>query len=219
MSTPLAPRVARGGFALVDPDSGRTQKVIPFQYNPETLTRKIAPKAIRDEAGDRLEALRLTGAPVETITLEAEFDAADQLDRPSDVPLLAQHGLHPVLAALETTMYPTSGHLLLERDMARGGMLEIAPAESPLVVLVLGQSRVQPVQITDYSVEEDGYDTSLNPLRAKVSLSLRVLTTDDLGFDHHGGLVYLYYQQAREGLARQVAGGLANVGLTSIPGA
>ncbi len=217
MSTPLAPRVARGGFALVDPDSGRTQKVIPFQYNPETLTRKIAPKTVRDEAGDRLEALRLTGPPVETITFEAEFDAADLLDRPGDVPVLAQYGLHPVLAALETTMYPKSGQLLLERDMARGGMLEIAPAESPLVVLVLGQSRVQPVQITDYSVEEDGYDTSLNPVRAKVSLSLRVLTTDDLGFDHHGGLVYLHYQQTREGLAKKVSGGLADVGLTSIP--
>ena len=202
MSAPVATRAAHGGFALVDPDSGRTLKVLPFRYDPERLAHEIVPRTIRDEAGDRLAATSPAGAPTETITLEAEFDPVDRLDWPIDVPLPARYGLHPVLAALEATMHPTSDHLLLQRDRARGGVLEIAPAESPLVVLVLGQSRVQPVQIIDHSVEEDGYDTSMNPACAKVSLTLRVLTTDDLGFDHRGGLVYRNHQRVRDARTR-----------------
>jgi hypothetical protein len=197
MSAPAATEAAHGGFALVDPDSGRTLKVLPFRYDPDRLAHQIAPGPSRGEAGYRLEAPSPTGPSAETITLEAEFEPVDRLDWPNDVPLPARYGLHPVLAALETTMQPTSDHLLLQRDKARGGVLEIAPAESPLVVLVLGQSRVQPVQIVDYRVEEGEYDASLNPGRAKVSLTLRVLTNDDLGFDHGGGLVYRNHQRIR----------------------
>ena len=191
MSAAVATGAAHGGFALVDPDSGRTLKVLPFRYDPETLAHQIAPRTSRGEAPSP------TGASAETITLEAEFEPADRLDWPDDPPLPARYRLHPVLAALETTMHPTSDHLLLQRDKARGGVLEIAPAESPLVVLVLGQSRVQPVQIVDYHVEEGEYDASLNPGRAKVSLTLRVLTNDDLGFDHDGGRVYRNHQRIR----------------------
>ena len=191
MSAPVATQAAHGGFALVDPDSGRTLKVLPFRYDPDTLAHQIAPRMIRGEAPSP------AGPSAETITLEAEFEPVDRQDWPNGVPLPARYGLHPVLAALETTMHPTSDHLLLQRDKTRGGVLEIAPAESPLVVLVLGQSRVQPVQIVDYRVEECESDAALNQGRAKVSLTLRVLTNDDLGFDHDGGRVYRDHQRIR----------------------
>ena len=66
-------------------------------------------------------------------------------------------------------------------------MIEVAPVEAPLTVLVLGRSRVLPVRITEFSVTEEAFDASLNPIRAKVSVGVRVLTVDDLGFSHQGG--------------------------------
>ena len=44
-----------------------------------------------------------------------------------------------------------------------------------------------PVRITEFSITEEAFDPKLNPIRAKVSLGMRVLTVDDLGFDHKGG--------------------------------
>ena len=57
------------------------------------------------------------------------------------------------------------------------------------------------MRLTEYSVTEHAFDTSLNPTRAKVSLTMRVLTVDDLGFAVPGGLLYLLHQQAKERLA------------------
>jgi hypothetical protein len=69
---PNSPRLIKGGIVLVDPDSGTVQqKIIVLQYNPDTLTRTVAPQGVK-EAGDRSEALRLTGPPIETI-MEVEF--------------------------------------------------------------------------------------------------------------------------------------------------
>ena len=80
-----------------------------------------------------------------------------------------------------------------------------------------GSQRVVPVRITDFSITEEAFDARLNPLRAKVSLSMRVLSVDDLGFDHKGGALYLIYQQAKERLAQGAQGGaLPTLGLTGI---
>jgi predicted oxidoreductase len=76
-----------------------------------------------------------------------------------------------------------------------------------------------PVRLTDWTVTEEAFDTSLNPIRAKVSLSMRVLTVDDLGFRHRGGAVYMAYQQQKEALANMSQSGqLSALGVTKIPG-
>jgi hypothetical protein len=71
---PNSPRLVKGGLVLVDSDSGAAQKIIILQYNPDMLTRTLQPQAIK-ESGDRSEALRLTGLPVESTTLNAEIHA------------------------------------------------------------------------------------------------------------------------------------------------
>jgi hypothetical protein len=38
---PEAARTVRGGFVLLDPATARPVRVIPFRYNPETLTRTL----------------------------------------------------------------------------------------------------------------------------------------------------------------------------------
>jgi hypothetical protein len=218
MSTfPGSPKLLRAGLVLVDPVSGAVVRVIALQYNPDTLSRTLQPKAVTD-AQDRSQALRLTGTPVETIKLEAEIDATDQLEFPDQNPDAAQLGIAPQIAALETLLYPTSGQLQSNDAMQSSGTLEITPAETPLALFVWSKERVVPVRLTDFSVTEEAFDPKLNPLRAKVSLSLRVLSVDDLGFAHKGGALYMVYQQNKERLAQRATGGtLALLGLTGIP--
>jgi hypothetical protein len=213
---PNAAPVVRGGFVLLDPASGRPVRTIPFQFNPDTLTRTLEPQGIGNEPGDRLEALRLKGPPHESFKFDAEFDATDQLDRPDQNPREAANGLGPVLSALELSIYPTVDQLVEEDRLAARGMIEIAPVEAPLMVLVLGRRRVLPVRLTDLSVTEEAFDTSLTPIRAKVSIGVRVLTVDDVGFGHKGGQLYLQHHRQKERFAALVTNTPADLGLTTI---
>src|SRR5688500_14588971 len=123
---PGAPRLVKGGIVLLDPITGALQRVIALQYNPETLTRSLQMQALGPDAGDRLEALRLKGPPIETIKLDAELDATDQLEFPDANPDAVEFGIHPQLAALEMLVYPPSGQLQANYRAAKAGTLEIA---------------------------------------------------------------------------------------------
>ncbi|MEJ2670929.1 MAG: hypothetical protein P8168_01770 [Deltaproteobacteria bacterium] len=214
---PGSPRLLRGGIVLVDPGSGAVRRLIVLQYNPDTLTRTLQIKGMPTE-GDRSEALRLTGPPVETIKLEAEIDATDQLEFPDQNPPAAQLGIHPQLAALETIVYPASSQIQANNSLAQAGTLEIVPMQAPLALFVWSKSRILPVRLTDFSITEEAFDPSLNPIRAKVSLGLRVLSVNDLPFDHKGSSLFMAYQQQKERLAALNQGGiLSTLGLTGIP--
>jgi hypothetical protein len=172
------------------------------------------------ETSDRTEALRLKGPPVETIKLDAEVDVTDQLEFPDQAQNsdAAKLGLHPHLAALETIIYPTSNQLLSNNDLAKAGTLEIAPMESLLTLFVWSKSRILPVRLTDFSVTEEAFDPQLNPTRAKVSIGMRVLNVDDLGFTHKGGSLFMIYLQQKEQLAtKNIGGALSALGIGGIP--
>jgi hypothetical protein len=220
---PGSPNLTRGGIVAMDPATARLLRIIVFQFNPDTLTRTLQPQTIGQEPGDRLEALRLQGPPHETIKLDAEFDATEQLERPNDTAanqIVAKEGLAAQLAALELLVYPPSTQLLANDRQAQQGTIEIAPVEAPLTLFVWSRNRIVPVRLTDWTVTEEAFDTSLHPIRAKVSLGMRVLTVDDLGFRHRGGGVYMAYQQRKEALAAlSQSGQLAALGITTIPGA
>ena len=93
-----------------------------------------------------------------------------------------------------------------------------APPEAPLTLFIWSASRVVPVRVTDFSITEEAFDPSLNPIRAKVTLSLRVMSTDDLGFASRGGALFLNYLRTRETLAGETgAASLQSLGLTGLP--
>ena len=216
-SFPNAPRLLKGGIVLIDPQTAAVRRVIALQYNPDTLSRTLQVQAVGGE-GDRLEALRLKGPPNETIKLEAEIDATDQLELPGQNPVTTEFGIFPQLAALETIVYPSSGSLQAANSLAQAGTLEISPSEAALTLFVWSKTRVLPVRITDFSITEEAFDAHLNPIRAKISLGLRVLSVSDLGFNHKGGNLFMAYLQNKEQLAQRSAGGaLATLGLTGIP--
>lgn len=199
--TMTSPRLVKGGIVQLDVASGRTVAVIPLQYNPDTLTRSLALQASGTEGGDRSQALRLRGAAVETLKVEAELDATDLLEHPDEHPTVVELGLHPQIAALELLVQPTSAALVANNALASSGVLEVLPLETPLAVFVWGRNRVVPVRVTELSVTEEAFDARLNPIRARVSLGLRVLSVDDLGFDHRGGTLYLGHLRSREAMA------------------
>src|SRR5205807_3084159 len=140
---PNSPRLIKGGIVLIDPDTAVVRRIIVLQYNPDTLRRSFQPQTVK-ESGDRSEAMRLTGPPVETIKLDAEIDATDQLEFPDQNRTTVEVGIHPQLAALETLVYPTSAQLQANNSLAQQGTLEIVPMEAPLTVFVWSKNRVVP---------------------------------------------------------------------------
>lgn len=197
---PGSPRLIKGGIVLIDPVTGHPG-IITLQYNPETLSRTLQVRGTGGEGGDRSEALRLTGPAAETIKLEAEIDATDQLEFPDQNSDAVQLGLHPQLAVLESLVNPTSDQLGINNILAQLGTIEIAPMESPLTLFVWSKNRIMPVRITELSITEEAFDPALNPIRAKVSLGMRVLSVDDLGFGHKGSGLFMNYLQQKEALA------------------
>jgi hypothetical protein len=218
MSTfPNSPRVLKGGIVLLDPETAAVRRIISLQYNPDTLTRTLQVQGAGGEGGDRAELLRLKGPPVETIKLEAEIDATDQLEFPDENSNAVEAGIQPQLAALETIVYPTTSQLQANNARASSGSLEIIPMQAPLTVFVWSRNRVMPVRITEFSITEEAFDPSLNPIRAKVSLGMRVLSVNDAGFDHKAGSLYMSYQQQKEKLAAlHKAGTRANLGVSNL---
>ncbi|HHS83784.1 MAG TPA: hypothetical protein ENK38_02525 [Gammaproteobacteria bacterium] len=214
---PGSPKLLKGGIVLINPGTGAVQQIIPLQYNPNTLTRTLQVQGVDGEGGDRSEALRLKGPPVETIKLEAEIDAADQLEFPEQNQNILKFGLHTQLAALETTIFPSSNQLQSNNTLANAGTLEIAPMEAPLTLFVWSKNRVLPVRLSDFSITEEAFDPSLNPIRAKVNLTMRVLSVNDLGFNHKGGSLFMAYLQNKEQLAsKNQSGSLSTFGIEGI---
>jgi hypothetical protein len=215
---PGSPKLLRAGIVLLDADTSRILQVIVLQYNPETLTRTLTPKTTPSEAGDRLETMRLTGPAVETIKLDAEIDATDQLESPNENRDAAQFGIYPQLASLETIVYPTASQLQTNNSLAQAGTLEIVPVEAPLSVFVWSESLVVPVRLTEFSITEEAFDPALNPIRAKVSVGMRVLSVNDVPFNHRANSIFMAYMQQKQNLAgRNFGASLSALGISKLP--
>jgi hypothetical protein len=216
-----SPPILKAGIVLL-PTPFQPQRIVVLQYNPDQLSRTLQIQAMSGESGDRSEALRLKGAPVETFKLEAEIDATDLLEKVSPLPAglgalgvqdlsdsgkAAKYGIFPQLAALESLISPSSDQLSGMESILTAGTVDIAPVEAPLALFVWSTQRVAPVRVTEFSITEEAFDTQLNPIRAKVSLSLRVLTISDFGFGHKGGEYFMAYLKNKEFLAKQAGNG------------
>jgi hypothetical protein len=216
---PNSPRLAKGGIVTMDPDTSAVKSVIALQYNPDSLSRTLQIQAVQSpQDGTRVDALRLRGPAVETIKFDAELDATDQLEFPNQFPIAGRLGLQPQLAQLEMLVNPTVETLLADDSLANAGTLEIIPLQQPLTLFVWSKSRVVPVRLTDFSITEEAFDPNLNPIRAKVSLGMRVLSVDDIGFSHPGGRIFISYLTNKEQLASQASSvAISVLGLGGLP--
>ena len=219
MSLTSSPKLIKGGLVILAPGGGPVRRTIALQYNPDTLTRSYQVQGIGgDGGGERAQPFRLKGPAIETIKLDAEIDATDQLETPDSHANAVAFGIGPQLAALEALVNPSVAELLNVASQSANGTLEIIPPEAPLVLFIWSKSRIVPVRVTELSITEEAFDPALNPLRAKVSLGLRVMSTDDLGFTHKGGTVFISHLSTREALAQKTGSAtLASLGLENLP--
>ena len=207
-SAPIAPRLVKGALVGIDP-MNPLASVVSFQYNPDTLTRRLEPRGGAG-GGEKGEAYRLAGPPKETITLAVEIDATDSLEMAD--PLAIGVGIGPTLAALEMMLYPKSAVVIANMALASAGIIEIIPATGPLVLFNWGLSRVLPVRVTALSITEEAHDQLLNPIRAKVDLTLDVLSYQDQPLASPGRGLFLAHQIVKEAMAvTNVATSAANI--------
>lgn len=193
--------------ALVAADVTRPlSSLVIFQYNPDTVRRTISARTAGD-GGDPGEALRLAGPPDESISMQIEVDATDQLAAgEADATAL---GLHPTLARLELLLYPNAALQIANQALTLAGVIELVPPEAPLTLLVWGPMRVLPVRLNSFTISEEAFDSQLNPIRATVDLDLKVLTYRDLGLTSVGGALHMAHHLAKEAVA--VVGGVRDL--------
>jgi hypothetical protein len=209
---PRSPRLLKGAIIGLD-EFNPLASVILFQYNPETLRRNLtARQPIPDppRGGQRVvksERIRLAGPPQETIQVEIELDAADQLEQAEAI--ATRMGIYPALASLEMLLYPKARGIIANQALLTLGIKEVDAPNAPLTLFVWGPKRVLPVQLTGFSINEEAFDPDLNPIRASVSLSLTVLTYQDLGLRTPGGALFMVHQVAKEAMA--TLNGLGNI--------
>ena len=176
--------------------------IIIFQYNPETMSRTLSAWAPpRDETTKDdpkvQDSLVQPYDPEESFNVNLELDAADDLENPLTHPITVATGIADRIAALEMLMYPpgadTLGGLLggtLSLGSAGVGLTSGSSAVTaaqrqtvPLILFFFGPGRIVPVRIISFSVDEQAYSPVLYPLRAKVTVGLKVLDpavlTDD----------------------------------------
>jgi hypothetical protein len=196
---PGSPKVMKGAIVGIDAFNPLASVII-FQYNPDTLKRSLSartPNPGRNVA--RGEAMRLAGPPEETVDLEIEIDATDQLEH-AEAPATTM-GVYPALSSLEMLLYPKSLAIIANDALLHAGIIEVLAPEAPLTLFVWGPKRVVPVRLTSFSITEQAFDTGLNPIRASVSLSLSVLNYQDLGLLSVGGALFMAHQVAKEAMA------------------
>ena len=201
--SPLSPRLVSGGIVTMDPDTSIVQSVIALQYNPDSLTpqpanssrsRRRRRRARRCPAPARAgRSKRSKSKPSSTRPISSSFLRNTRM--PANTACIRNwRSLRCWSIPLSKPCWPTT-------RWPRPGTLEIIPLEQPLTLFVWSASRVVPVRLTEFSITEEAFDPNLNPIRAKVSLGMRVLSVDDLGFDSPGGRMFLTYLTNKETLA------------------
>jgi hypothetical protein len=174
----------RGAFIAYEPHGyPQKQRVIPFRFNPEAISRTVAVEAGQSGGGVAGAAQGATAAPAaeasadqtigtikESFTVQIRLDFADR-DQ-SVRGLNEEFGVAPEIAAIEDLLYPAP----TQANASSDGSQPVSPApDRPTVLFVWGRKRVLPVRIASLKIDETVYNNHLNPVRAEIEASLEVL--------------------------------------------
>jgi hypothetical protein len=178
-----SPKIQKGALVqLVEEIVGILPRIIPFQYNPDTLRRSMSPfnpAEISEANRGQLAPTAQPFDPKEQINVEIELDASDALEDGDGI--AEQFGVADRIAAIEKLLLPTAGLIGDLLNAAASLVGASKPAARPSVAIVLfvwGVGRILPVRITSYSIDEQLFLPSLHPIQARVSLGMEVLTPD-----------------------------------------
>ena len=210
-SAPGQLKLVKAGFVVLD-QSAAVQKIIAFQYNPETLVRRldagsantsgtvvgsvVAGAAAASAAAHAVAAAApiTSSSPAEFVSFTLALDATDKLERGDAV--TQQNGLLPMISSLELLLYPQPNTLAL---------------------WVSGNKRIVPVRINELLFNEQAFDPLLNPIRAEVTVSLKVLKDADLPPGSHGRALWdTYYLQLQQLAKMLEASTLGTLGIGGV---
>jgi hypothetical protein len=200
--------------------------MVPFQFNPETITRaKSASAELSEAAGEQaptaIEQLKQSlweiekGAGFnikvepETIELDIRLDAEEKLA--AGDPITKEFGIAPQLSALELMIYPKKLSLasMAAELVGASGWNYLQKDNPPIVLFVWGRKKVLPVFITRLSIKEEVFDANLNPIRAVASVSLTVIEGNNIPFMYTKGL--------KDAMAAQNIYNITDLGIAFIP--
>jgi hypothetical protein len=179
------PSINRGTLILLAPnakDASISQQNIffAFQYNPDKLLHTFNQALPSTPASTSDPQAALT----EFFNLNFELDSID-LDPQSQNQTATNLGIHPALAMLEFMSQP--------QIVGNQKLL-------PIVVFKWGQNRSVAVRLVSMSVEELSFDVILNPTRAMVSLTLKVLDAQEVSGNAGAKNVWSNHQSVRANL-------------------
>jgi hypothetical protein len=162
---------------------GLLPNIVIFQFNPERVTR--TPKLIQPPAPPKgsgaTDSTQQPGDPSESYSFTLKLDAADQLAQGNSI--ANSSGILPALSALELLMIPKAS---LKPDLAallgggKSSSFKLTPVKLDTILFFWGPFRIFPVTINSLSINETQYDPQLNPIRAEVSVTLQVLTPNQM---------------------------------------
>lgn len=231
----MAGSILKGALISFTPSGGALglpslPNVIVFQINPETIshawTEAVAPQPPADHPKILYDPLAVTGVPGETFSFTLKLDAdeqkADVATDPASAALAYASGVYPCLAALEMLQFPipmpAAGNLVGQVSAATAAAAkgtsasdsssqQVPLAQVPVVLFVWGPGRITPVRVTAFSVTEQLFDVALNPTHAEATITLAVLTPDEMKAVQKGPMAaiakaaYQYTQREREAQA------------------
>ena len=176
------------------------KSIVVFQFNPSSLRRSLQPKMVGGNSESKASPLYFTGPPVETMNVRVEI-ASDE--NASDIPWkdVSAYGVRPMLAALESAMYPAVDQIESSEKKLKSGKMEIGVYGVPLIVFIWGETKA-PVKFTSMSITEQQFNKKLLPTLATVDLGMQVLTAEDVQPSDPAYSVYMAYQRTKEKLAQ-----------------
>jgi hypothetical protein len=216
----------RGAFIAYEPGGYPDRKrVIPFRFNPESLSRTLALQAGQAGGGVEGAAPRAAASPPaegsadsstgvlkESFTVQIRLDFADRDEAVSG--LDDEFGIAPEIAAIEDLLYPAE----VDADATSDGTEPVRPARArPTVLFVWGRKRVLPVKVLSLKVDELVYNNQLHPVRAQVDASLEVHGEADARNDPAVRSALDHTHASRRELARSYYANTASQGSNILP--
>ena len=182
--SPLSPSVTKGALVQLAEDFGIIiPNIIPFQYNPASVTRGLKPwdPTEVDQTNRGAQSPNVQPYdPEETYKFTLELDATD--DIADGDPLAQTTGVASRIAAIQKLTEPSGG--LFGDLIASAAALVNAPVQDaeratvPITLLILGTNTILPVRLTSISIEIKEFTPQLYPFMADITLDLKVLTPE-----------------------------------------
>lgn len=229
------PKILRGAF--VEFGISLPPLIVVFQFNPERISRSRTayidnsevPEETRQGAqnqdliqqisGSSLFKIRPRGQRIrvqeETLSFDIRLDATDKLDEGDGI--TENFGIAPQLSTLELMMVPKSQSLLGGAVAALLGgstqsytFFDEDSSNPPITLFIWGRKKVLPVNITSMSINEQEFSTTLNPIRAVVSVRLEVIEGPNAPF--------LYTKALKEVMSLLNLANIGDIANTIVPG-